>query len=104
MQGISPHIRRGDYLLPENQALFGGICTEDYYRAAMARMQKMHPGCVFYLKKPVRIQRILHLTGHCLKILLRLPVPFQINIIPGVSFIFLPMINSGPESGLPEDR
>lgn len=48
-ESVSVHIRRGDYLLPENQALFGGICTEDYYRAAMARMQKMHPGCVFYL-------------------------------------------------------
>lgn len=48
-ESVSVHIRRGDYLLPENQALFGGICTEAYYRAAMEKMMKEHPGCVFYL-------------------------------------------------------
>lgn len=48
-ESVSVHIRRGDYLLPENQALFGEICTEEYYRAAMARMHREHPGCIFYL-------------------------------------------------------
>jgi hypothetical protein len=46
---VSVHIRRGDYLTPENQALFGGICTEDYYRSAMERMRYKHPDCRFYL-------------------------------------------------------
>lgn len=48
-ESVSVHIRRGDYLLPENQELFGGICTEAYYRAAMEWMLKLHPGSVFYL-------------------------------------------------------
>lgn len=48
-ESVSVHIRRGDYLLPENQELFGGICTETYYRKAMERMKQEHPGCRFYL-------------------------------------------------------
>ena len=28
---VSVHIRRGDYLQPENAAMFGNICTEEYY-------------------------------------------------------------------------
>lgn len=48
-ESVSVHIRRGDYLLPENQKLFGGICTGAYYRSAMARMRREHPGCTFYI-------------------------------------------------------
>lgn len=48
-ESVSVHIRRGDYLLPENRKLFGGICTEAYYRRAMARMRREHPGCTFYI-------------------------------------------------------
>lgn len=48
-ESVSVHIRRGDYLLPENQALFGNICTEAYYDAAMERMNREHPDCFFYL-------------------------------------------------------
>ena len=33
---VSIHIRRGDYLLKENEALFGGICTLQYYEKAIA--------------------------------------------------------------------
>lgn len=36
---VSVHIRRGDYLLPENQALFGNICTLEYYQKAIAYMK-----------------------------------------------------------------
>ena len=32
---VSLHLRRGDYLKPENQELFGGICTEAYYEQAL---------------------------------------------------------------------
>lgn len=49
IQSVSLHIRRGDYLTPENQALFGGICTEAYYQEAMRRMRKLYPGCRFFL-------------------------------------------------------
>ena len=48
-QSVSMHVRRGDYLLPENQALFGGICTDAYYREAMAQIMKERPDCRFYL-------------------------------------------------------
>ena len=46
---VSVHIRRGDYLDPENEALFGNICTEDYYQSAIAFFQKKDPGTRFYL-------------------------------------------------------
>ncbi|MCH5254593.1 MAG: alpha-1,2-fucosyltransferase [Lachnospiraceae bacterium] len=48
-KSVSIHVRRGDYLLPENQALFGNICTDRYYEHAMQVMAAKHPGCVFYL-------------------------------------------------------
>lgn len=46
---VSVHIRRGDYLTPENQALFGGICTEVYYIEGMRLMRERFPKCSFYL-------------------------------------------------------
>ena len=33
---VSIHIRRGDYLDPENAALLGGICTQEYYDGAVS--------------------------------------------------------------------
>ncbi len=48
-EAVSVHIRRGDYLLPVNQKLFGDICTGSYYRVAMERMLEKYPACVFYL-------------------------------------------------------
>ena len=35
---VSVHIRRGDYL--NRQDIYGGICTEEYYRRAMAQMEE----------------------------------------------------------------
>ena len=35
---VSIHFRRGDYLTERNKYSYGGICTEDYYRAAMERI------------------------------------------------------------------
>ncbi len=48
-QSVSVHIRRGDYLLPENQELFGAICTEDYYKNAVRYMCREVREPVFYL-------------------------------------------------------
>ena len=48
-ESVSVHIRRGDYLLPENQALFGKICTEAYYHTAMEQMNREYPDCTFFL-------------------------------------------------------
>lgn len=46
---VSVHIRRGDYLLPENQTLFGNICTDEYYKKAIQEMKQKEPDCVFFL-------------------------------------------------------
>lgn len=48
-RSVSVHVRRGDYLTPENQELFGGICTEEYYIEGMRLMRERCPGCSFYL-------------------------------------------------------
>ena len=33
-QSVSFHVRRGDYLDPKNQKVYGGICTTEYYQSA----------------------------------------------------------------------
>lgn len=48
-RSVSVHVRRGDYLTLENQELFGGICTEEYYIEGMRLMRERCPGCSFYL-------------------------------------------------------
>lgn len=48
-ESVSIHVRRGDYLLPQNQELFGNICTEAYYEKAVKKVMETHPGCTFYL-------------------------------------------------------
>ncbi|MCR5094695.1 MAG: alpha-1,2-fucosyltransferase [Lachnospiraceae bacterium] len=46
---VSLHIRRGDYLLPQQTITHGGICTEAYYRHALAEMEEAVPGASYYL-------------------------------------------------------
>ena len=46
---VSIHIRRGDYLDPENAGMFGGICTDAYYAAAMSYVRERMPDAYFYL-------------------------------------------------------
>lgn len=46
---ISIHVRRGDYLTPENQKLYGDICTDAYYIEGMRQMRERYPGCRFFL-------------------------------------------------------
>jgi len=46
---VSVHIRRGDYLDPENEALFGNICTQAYYKSAISYMKKINTNARFYL-------------------------------------------------------
>lgn len=48
-ESVSIHVRRGDYLLPQNQELFGNICTEQYYKEAVRMALEKYPGCTFYL-------------------------------------------------------
>ena len=46
---VSIHIRRGDYLDPENEAMFGGICTNSYYKAAEEYIKSRVTDAHFYL-------------------------------------------------------
>lgn len=48
-QSVSVHIRRGDYLTPENAAMFGNICTEAYYKGAMKMVKEVMPDAHFFL-------------------------------------------------------
>lgn len=43
---VSVHIRRGDYL--ENEAAYGHICTEAYYRKAIEFVQSKYPQATFF--------------------------------------------------------
>ncbi len=46
---VGVHIRRGDYLSPEVVNVYGGICTEEYYRSSMNYMRNNYKGCVFFI-------------------------------------------------------
>ena len=35
---VSIHIRRGDFLLPKNNKMLGGICTPEYYQKAIDKI------------------------------------------------------------------
>lgn len=46
-QSVCVHIRRGDYLKPENDCY--NVCTAEYYRRAMQEAEKQVPNAVFYV-------------------------------------------------------
>ena len=46
---VSIHIRRGDYLDAQNAAMFGGICTDAYYEAAISYIKEQTPDAHFYV-------------------------------------------------------
>ena len=46
---VSIHLRRGDYLTPDNQQIFGGICTRAYYERAMEYIEKRVDEAHFYV-------------------------------------------------------
>lgn len=48
-ESVSLHIRRGDYLNPENEKLFGNICTDLYYESAVAVILERYPNAQFYV-------------------------------------------------------
>ena len=47
-QSVSVHIRRGDYLEGANNALYGNICTDAYYEAAIAYLKEKFPSARFF--------------------------------------------------------
>jgi hypothetical protein len=42
-ESVAVHIRRGDYLTPDNQELFSGICTDAYYKASIDYISQRYP-------------------------------------------------------------
>lgn len=46
---VSIHLRRGDYLTPGNQEMFGGICTDKYYEQALAYMKDKVKDAKFFV-------------------------------------------------------
>lgn len=47
VESVSVHVRRGDYL--DKKEIYGGICTEEYYRGAIEYMQGQSRESRFYL-------------------------------------------------------
>ncbi|MFI3213613.1 MAG: alpha-1,2-fucosyltransferase [Eubacteriales bacterium] len=47
-QSVSIHIRRGDYLRPEN-AMFSGISTDEYYESAISLIKESMENPIFYI-------------------------------------------------------
>ena len=47
-ESVSIHIRRGDYLEGANSALYGDICTDAYYEAAIAHLRGKFPSAKFF--------------------------------------------------------
>lgn len=45
---VSVHVRRGDYLNPENVTMFGNICTDAYYQNAIDFVKSILPDAHFY--------------------------------------------------------
>ena len=41
------HIRRGDYL--QASEVYGGICTPEYYKSAIKKMERWYPNCHFFV-------------------------------------------------------
>ena len=48
-ESVSIHIRRGDYLNPENKDVYGGICTEEYYEKAISYVEEKIENPHFYI-------------------------------------------------------
>ena len=46
-ESVSVHVRRGDYL--EKEEIYGGICTEAYYKSAIEYMQRERMESSFFL-------------------------------------------------------
>jgi hypothetical protein len=45
---VAVHVRRGDYLVGNHAKAFMGICTADYYRAAVRHLRELRPQSRFY--------------------------------------------------------
>ena len=48
-ESVSVHIRRSDYLNPENIEIFSNICTNEYYNSAIHYVEKMFSNPHYYV-------------------------------------------------------
>jgi hypothetical protein len=71
-ESVAIHIRRGDYVTNPTVAATFGVCSLDYYRAAVARMSSKVPAPVFFLfsddmdwvKAHLRLPGVCHYVDH----------------------------------------
>lgn len=48
-ESVSIHIRRGDYLKPKNEIIYGNICTRNYYKCCIDIIKKQFKTPVFFV-------------------------------------------------------
>lgn len=48
-QSVAIHVRRGDYLKPDCAKTYGGICTQQYYKEAIERVEQKLKNPRFYV-------------------------------------------------------
>lgn len=48
-ESVAVHVRRGDYLRPENSRQFFGICTPEYYSSARELIRRLRPRARFFV-------------------------------------------------------
>lgn len=62
---VSIHIRLGDYGLSENMALFGNICTQEYYKQAIDSICEQHKNVTFFVfsNEPQEAIKIMHIPN-----------------------------------------
>lgn len=48
-ESVSLHVRRGDYLDPQNAKQYGGICTLDYYKIAIGIIKEKYANPRFFV-------------------------------------------------------
>ena len=62
---IAVHVRRGDYLNPNVTSIYGGICTEDYYKKAIETVALENPNLhyLFFSDDPQYVRNTYHLDN-----------------------------------------
>lgn len=62
---VSIHIRLGDYTTVENSALFGNICTQEYYTKAIAYICEKYRNATFFVfsNEPQKAMEIINIPN-----------------------------------------
>ena len=64
-ESVAIHIRRGDYLQAQYKSIYGGICTEEYYQKALAKVTSKFkkPSFFVFSNDPVWVRENLQLEN-----------------------------------------